>query len=156
MGAFAFLGSDGSIEIVDMPTAQATGKKTEIDEDPVCRLFDERSRQISSIWIEHTWARPGEGVVTGATQVGNYQFLRGVIRANFIPLEKVAPQAWKREMKCGKGKDASRVRASQMLPTHSTLWPLKKHNGRTDALLIALYGVRRTSNFMDAFNGVSR
>jgi crossover junction endodeoxyribonuclease RuvC len=156
-GAFAFLGSDGSIELIDIPNVSAAGKKVEIDEDQVCRLFDNRSSKINSGWIEHTWARPGEGVVNAATQVGHYQFLRGVLRANFIPLQKVAPQRWRREMKLGKGKDASRVRCSEMLPTHSAMWPLKKHNGRCDALLIGLYGARQTSGFIEPFqHGASK
>jgi crossover junction endodeoxyribonuclease RuvC len=151
LGAFAFLGNNGEIEIFDTPNACSAGKKIQIDEDPVCRLFDERSKDIVCAWIEQTWARPGEGVVNAATQVGNYQFLRGVLRANFIPVQAVSPQRWKREMKVDKGKDASRVRASALLPTHSTLWPLKKHNGRTDALLIALYGVRQTGGFIERY-----
>lgn len=150
-GAFCFLGSDGSLEIIDMPIVRATGTRAEIDGDKVARLLDNRSGKSLEAWIEHTWARPGEGVVNAATQVGHYQFLRGVLAANYIRTFPVAPQRWKREMKVGKGKQGSRVRASQMLPTHTDLWPLKKHDGRCDALLLGLYGVRQTSGFADPY-----
>src|SRR3954462_9450575 len=83
-GALAFLGSDGSIELFDIPTAKISGPKAEIDEHSICRLVDSKSRWITCAWIEHTWARPGEGVVNAAAQVGNYKFLRGVFRANFV------------------------------------------------------------------------
>lgn len=149
-GAIAFVGSNGAIEIIDMPTV-VVRSKTEVDEHALARLFDDRASQIVSCWIERTWARPGEGPSNVAAQVGNYQFLRGVIRANFISLNEVSPQRWKRDMQVDKGKDASRVRCSQLLPTHTSLWPLKKHDGRCDALLIALFGARVEPGFIEPY-----
>jgi hypothetical protein len=40
-------------------------------------------------------------------------------------------------------KDGARARASQLLPQHAGHWPLKKHDGRAEAALIALYGWRQ-------------
>jgi hypothetical protein len=42
-----------------------------------------------------------------------------------------------------KGKDASRARASELLPAYSHLWQRKRDDGRAEAALIALYGWRQ-------------
>jgi hypothetical protein len=42
-----------------------------------------------------------------------------------------------------KAKDGARARASQLLPAGVQLWPLVKHDGRAEAALLALYGVRQ-------------
>ena len=57
-----------------------------------------------------------------------------------IPYSHVRPVQWKKAMQCPKDKDGARMRASQLLPKHSDKWPLKKHDGRAEAALIALYG----------------
>jgi hypothetical protein len=44
-----------------------------------------------------------------------------------------------------KAKDAARARASQLLPQAAHQWPLKKHDGRAESALIALYGARQLS-----------
>jgi len=69
--------------------------------------------------------------------------LEGLIIAQFWPLESVMRHHWKREMRCPKDKDGARARASQLLPKHAHNWPLKKHDGRAEAALIALYAERR-------------
>lgn len=60
-----------------------------------------------------------------------------------IPFTFVTPQSWKKEMQCPANKDASRMRASQLLPQFAHNWDLKKHDGRAEASLIALYGFRK-------------
>ena len=54
----------------------------------------------------------------------------------------VPPQVWKRRFNLTSDKDASRARASELLPAHAHLWPLKEHDGRAEAALLALYGAR--------------
>jgi hypothetical protein len=39
-------------------------------------------------------------------------------------------------------KDGARARASQLLPGAADQWPLVKHDGRAEAALIALWGIR--------------
>jgi hypothetical protein len=42
-----------------------------------------------------------------------------------------------------KSKDGCRARASQLLPEAADQWPLRRHDGRAEAALIALYGARQ-------------
>ena len=48
---------------------------------------------------------------------------------------------WQKAHKVPKGKDGSRLRASELMPRYAELWRLKKHDGRSDAALIALYAL---------------
>jgi len=55
----------------------------------------------------------------------------------------VAPATWKQKMglkHCDKR--TSLIKASQWLPAGADQWPLKKHDGRAEAALLALYGSR--------------
>lgn len=42
----------------------------------------------------------------------------------------------------GKGKDGSRARASELMPRHAGQWVRVKDDGRAEAALIALHGMR--------------
>jgi crossover junction endodeoxyribonuclease RuvC len=57
-----------------------------------------------------------------------------------VPFTLIRPVEWKKAMQCPAEKDAARMRASQLLPAHSHNWSLKKHDGRAESALIALYG----------------
>ena len=50
---------------------------------------------------------------------------------------------WKRALGVQKSKDAARARASQLLPAAAAQWGLRKHDGRAEAALLALYGARQ-------------
>jgi crossover junction endodeoxyribonuclease RuvC len=59
-----------------------------------------------------------------------------------VPMSFVAPATWKRALQVPAAKDGARARASQLLPAAAGHWPLVKHDGRAEAALIALYGLR--------------
>lgn len=76
-----------------------------------------------------------------AFSMGHSQGLMlGLLSAFNIPYTLVRPSLWKKIMKCPSDKDASRRRASEVLPAFSHNWDLKKHDGRAEAALIALGG----------------
>ena len=54
-----------------------------------------------------------------------------------------SPRRWKRALHVPKAKDAARARASQLLPEAAHQWRLRKHDGRAEAALLALYGARQ-------------
>ena len=60
-----------------------------------------------------------------------------------VPYTLVRPDKWKKVMGCPAEKDAARQRASQLLPQFAHNWQLKKHDGRAESSLIALYGFNR-------------
>jgi hypothetical protein len=74
------------------------------------------------------------------------RILIGVIAARSIPLTLVPPVRWKRALAVPKAKDGARARASQLLPGAAHQWQLRRHDGRAEAALLALYGARQLSS----------
>lgn len=126
-------------EIADIPLVGPTGKQV-IDEYALARWIDARSHRIGQVWLEQVSSRPGEGHV-GAFSFGRtYGLIRGVCVANFLSIYNVTPATWKAALKVSKDKDMARLSASAAFPRLAHNWPLKKHDGRAEALLIAHYG----------------
>lgn len=151
-GAIATLKGD-TLSIDDIPTLDigvgrtaggAKKAKLVIDEIALANLIDEIAGSgPATIWLEQVGVRPGEGAV-GAFSFGRtYGLLRGMAAAHFLPIRDVTPQVWKKAMGVKGDKDQSRLRASALRPADAHLWPLKKHDGRAEAALIALYGASR-------------
>jgi crossover junction endodeoxyribonuclease RuvC len=138
-GALAFLLPGGRAEVFDMPTGRI-GKGRAVDEAALSRMLDARSRDIEFAYLEQQWARPTDGGPQGFKLGVGYGQLRMLLASNFIPFATVSPQRWKRHFNIGSDKEACRLVASQLLPKSADQWPLKKHEGRAEAALIALYG----------------
>lgn len=145
-GALAFYYPEtGALDVVDMPTIKSGGAKgkNEIDRTALARLIDTSAASITHCFLEKVGGRPGEGAA------GAFNFGRGVgllemaICAHFIPMTQVTPAVWKKAMGCTGDKEQSRARASDILPRHADKWPLKKHDGRAEAAVLAVYGARQ-------------
>jgi crossover junction endodeoxyribonuclease RuvC len=93
--------------------------------------------------LEQVGAMPGQGVSSTFALGKGFGVLIGVIASRSIPLTLVPPVRWKRALGVPKAKDGARARASQLLPEAAHQWRLKKHDGRAEAALIALYGARQ-------------
>lgn len=146
-GALAFL-SGGVLKIHDMP-ALTLGKKRTLDEVEIVRIID-AAGPIEAAFLEQVATRPGEGAV-GAFSFGRgYGFLRGVLRANFIPITDVTPSKWKRAFGIppGSGKDTSRHIAKCLFQRDAGLFARVKDDGRAEAGLIALYGARSLAGLL--------
>jgi crossover junction endodeoxyribonuclease RuvC len=99
-------------------------------------------RRLTHAFLEAIGAMPGQGV-SGVFAFGKcYGVILGVIAARSIPVSLVPPVRWKRALVVPKAKDGARARASQLLPEAAHQWRLKKHDGRAEAALIALFGLR--------------
>ncbi|MBB6254110.1 hypothetical protein [Nitrospirillum iridis] len=141
-GAIAVLSPDGALVVHDMPTHRLT--RTELDLPALAHIFDGLAKEAAPVaFLERVGAMPGQGVSSMFKFGTCFGALQGLLAAHFIPVTLVTPQSWKRAMGCPAGKDAARARASQLLPRQAGLWPLKKHDGRAEAALIALYGQRQ-------------
>lgn len=138
-----------ALEVEDVPTFRVAGK-TVMDEASLARIVDNWSPRIREVWLELVNAMPsvgGQRRGMGAQSAFNfgrgYGLIRGVCAANFLTVVDVTPGAWKRALavpgKVAGGDDAGRQRASQLMPRHAHLWPLKKHAGRADAALVARF-----------------
>lgn len=141
-GALAFIGPDGLV-IHDTPTLTA-GKRREIDEIELARLIDAAGR-IDAAFVELVGSRPGEGAQMAFAFGRGYGLVRGILRANFVPITDVSPVKWQRAMgiAAGAGKDASRARAKGLFQHDAALLARVRDDGRADACLIAEYGRRR-------------
>lgn len=142
-GAIAVLDDAGELTVHDMPVLRTTrgGKaKRELDAHGLARLL--RSIRIDHAYVELVAARPGQGVTSMFGFGRSVGIIIGVLATLNIPLTPVSPAAWKRNLQVPKAKDGARLRASQLMPRSAHLWPLVKHDGRAEASLLALYGLR--------------
>jgi crossover junction endodeoxyribonuclease RuvC len=121
------------IAVDDVPVAGG-----EINTHELARLM--RIHQPSLAVIEKVSAMPGQGVTSMFNFGRSYGDVRGVIGALGVPLHLVTPQKWKRHFGLSSDKDESRLRAIRTFPAAAESFKLKKHDGRAEAALIALYG----------------
>jgi crossover junction endodeoxyribonuclease RuvC len=113
-----------------------------VDTAQLAAILDEWAERVGEAFIEKAWARPTDPP-SFAFRVGhNYGAVVGVVRAHFIRLHTPSPQAWKKAMGVTSDKDSSRSEASFKYPADCRRWALKKHHGRSEAVLIAAYGRR--------------
>ena len=128
------------LEVYPMPVlvAAKSGKKM-VDALSLARIFDQYPN-IRHIFMEKVSAMPGQGVTSMFNFGISNGILLGVIACAKVPYTMVVPGVWKRVMGVPANKDAAMLRATQLMPKHAHLWPLKKHDGLAEAALIALYG----------------
>jgi crossover junction endodeoxyribonuclease RuvC len=130
-------------EATDLPIhmlVRGGRKKRELDIAGLIEILT--PHRIEHVFLEQVSAMPGQGVSSVFAFGKTYGAILGVIAAHSIPLTLVAPVVWKRALGVPKSKDGARARASQLLPEAASQWRLKKHDGRAEAALIALYGAR--------------
>lgn len=124
-----------------MPTIEAGSKsKRVIDESELARFVDEHSTNIKKVVIEKVHAMPKQGVTSTFNFGMGYGIIRGIVSANFLPVEYITPQEWKKALHASANKDSARERASELFPRYSDQWNLKKWDGRAEAAMIAYYG----------------
>jgi crossover junction endodeoxyribonuclease RuvC len=140
-GAIAFYCPEADLlEVHDMPVHDVKGKK-HIDLYQLGMLFDSMRNVTSKAIIEDPNAMPKQGVTSSFRFGFACGVAQGVVAANIIPMDLVKPRVWKNRMNVPADKDGARQKASQRLPKHAKLWPLKKHDGRAEAALLCLYGL---------------
>jgi crossover junction endodeoxyribonuclease RuvC len=134
------------LEIHDMPTLRVKpgSNKRTLDAVELARLIDKAISGLKTFAIiEQAGSRPGEGTASAHANGRHWGIAYGILCAQFIQVETVQPAMWKRRMSCPAAKDGALARAKQLLPTHAEYFTLKKHDGRAEAALIALYAERR-------------
>jgi len=131
-GAIAFIYDDGHVYIEDMPR---TGK--EIAAVPLANMF--REFPPDHVYLEHV-----NSFGMGRQSAFNFGQTVGMIRATLstldFPYTQVTPAKWKQYFRLGRDKDASRMAAMRLYPSHADKFKRVKDDGRAEALLIARYG----------------
>jgi len=147
-GAVAFLEIAGPVvtdlEVIDLPVHKI-GKRSRLDEYALAREIDARLKgdPFRAAIIEQGGVRPQNGRIGAAAFWLGLGAIRGILAANFIPIEIVTPAGWKQALRVTGDKDASRLRASAIFPRWSGLWARARDHGRAEAALIALHGANR-------------
>jgi crossover junction endodeoxyribonuclease RuvC len=144
-GAMFFMDTGGSTgEAVDLPVHVLTrGGKAKRELDVVQLVSILALRRLTHAFVEQVGAMPGQGVSSTFAFGKTFGIILGVIAARFMPMTLVPPVRWKRRMGVTKWKDGCRARASQLLPAAAHQWPLRRHDGRAEAALIALFGAQQ-------------
>lgn len=91
--------------------------------------------------VERVNAMPGQGVTSSFSFGMGYGIWLGILATLHVPVDLVHPVRWKKTLLAdmGKEKDASMIRVKELFPESASLFTLKKHHGRADALLLAEY-----------------
>lgn len=130
-------------QVIDMPTHEVRvnrKSKRRLDLIDLAGFFEDVGGEIALAIIENVNALPKQGVTSGFNFGYATGAITGIVAANFIPITRVTPLVWRRQIKLVGGKDASRQRASELFPRSAHHWPLKKHDGRAESALLAYYG----------------
>lgn len=90
--------------------------------------------------VELVGAMPGQGVASMFNFGRAVGVAIGVLAAHKIPIHFPTPTKWKRYFALGKDKEESRRLAIERWPLCADLFSLKKHHGRAEACLLAVYG----------------
>lgn len=127
--------------VYDMPKFDIVkNKKTRgrIDTTGFIKIL--RDEKPDHVFVEQVGAMPKNG--SGAMFAFGFGcgLLEGALAGTGIPFTYITPMKWKKAMGCPADKDGSRMRANQLLPAYAHNWDLKKHDGRAEASLLALYG----------------
>ena len=131
-------------EAIDLPIhllLRSGKKKRELDITGLIGILT--THRLIHAFVEQVGAMPGQGVSSVFAFGKCYGAILGVLASRSVPLSLVSPVSWKRALGVPKAKDGARARASQLLPEAAYQWRLKKHDGRAEAALLALYGVRQ-------------
>jgi hypothetical protein len=143
-GALALVDAEGRFQAVhDMPTTLATTGRRQIDPGALAALLREHGPAFCL--VERVGPRPREGAV-GAFSFGlTFGAILGVLATLGLPHDLVQPVAWKRRAgippKSPKG--VSIAVAKRLLPDAGPHLTLVKHDGRAEALLLALQSRER-------------
>lgn len=150
-GALAVWDTDTqALTIHDMPVFEhvVPGKKAVrrvLNEVELARLTFNVIPGEPLVWLEQVNGLPGQSG-PGAFSFGQvYGAIRMAVLAAGLPLNVVQPAIWKSAMRVRRSdapKEASRARASELLPQYAHLWARKKDADRAEAALIALYGAK--------------
>jgi crossover junction endodeoxyribonuclease RuvC len=138
-----------ALTVRDMPTLRAkpgSAKRT-LDAVQLARIADDLCAGGVTLAVIEQGGLGGRAdkrsAATAFTGGVSWGIAYGIVAAQFVPLEIVAPAHWKRAMSCPAAKDGARARASQLLPQFAGQWERVKDDGRAEAALLALYAEKR-------------
>ena len=142
----ASFGPGPQVALFDMPHAEGKGidaTKLANTISTIHSLIPEGAQLLAV--VENVNSRPRQA---GAFAFGlSTGIIHGILAAYGIQFELVSPAQWKPAMGLGRigeetqasTKDRARAMATELFPSLAKQFSLKKHDGRAEALLIAVY-----------------
>lgn len=145
-GAIA-IREDEKIFLFDTPTLEIrNGKKKKrlCDTQGMVHIFKPYIGKDVHVGLEKIHSMPGQGVASMFSMGEGFGTWKGLIAMAGFKLTLITPQAWKKKMMHGMGKekDAARVRAIELFPNMYMELKRKKDHGRADALLLSEYLIK--------------
>jgi crossover junction endodeoxyribonuclease RuvC len=137
-GALALVDPDGPelVDVLDMPLVR-WGKAAIVDGATLLDWL--AGRAIGAIVIEAVASRPGQGVASSFAFGRAVGGVEAVLAALGPPVVHVTPQQWKRRAGLASAKADSLALARLRFGAREE-FRLKKHEGRAEAALLAIYG----------------
>jgi crossover junction endodeoxyribonuclease RuvC len=143
-GAIALI-VDGRLERVeDMPIVEIQRGKTmkrQVSAQALVGIIKDMKPTHAA--VEKVASMPNQGVSSMFAFGRSAGVIEGVLAALEVPVSYVQPAAWAKTMNKGYGKDASRHRAMELHPDKQEWFKLVKHDGRAEAVLIAMWGMKQ-------------
>jgi crossover junction endodeoxyribonuclease RuvC len=129
------------IDAIDIPIV-GDGAKARVDVAAVRNFISTHKPVLTLVEVAQPMPRQG------TSSVFRYGRATGALEAAValwgVPVEFAAPAVWKRFFKLpGKNKERSRQLALEKFPTAHAMLARKRDHGRSEAALLAVYGVRR-------------
>lgn len=144
-GAISFFRSGALQSVSDLPVVEVSvgkGKRKQLVPASLASLLDHLTGAPTRAYLEQVASRPGEGAV-GAFSFGRgFGQIEGVLAAMEIPYTLVPPGKWKKALGVNADKGDARMRASREFPSFAPQFARVKDDGRAEAALIGLYGVK--------------
>ena len=141
-GAVAVLDPAGAfVAVHDTPTLTlrvARGTRHDYDVPGMAALLAPYAGAGLHVIIEASQAMPGQGVRSTFSTGYGYGLWVGILAALQVPYTPVRPVIWKKAFGLGKDKEQAWLRAQQLFPSADLR--LRKHHGRSEALLLGWYG----------------
>ena len=141
-------GATGGVCFYDLENERVVHVASMPDPEGFIEIFKQYKKQLKIVFVERQWAHSKQGLVSAFTLGTHYGILQGILTTLKIPFVTVSPQSWqcyffgKDGLKGRKFvKKLSLEKAKELHPEAEV-----KHDGHSDAVLIAEFGKALISN----------
>lgn len=138
-------------KVIDMPKT-VRGSKNQVDIYSLAHSLDAHAREIAFAVVEDVGAMTytdAKGQKRGQGAAASFAFgqysgvVLGILASYSIPIYFVKPSVWKMAYGLSSNKGRSLDLARERWPSFTSSFELKKHDGRAEAALLALFGAER-------------
>jgi crossover junction endodeoxyribonuclease RuvC len=140
--------SKAPVKVWDMPITP----ERDLDAEALAAELDAWSINLSFAVVEEVSAMKytdKQGQIRGQGAAASFAFgryagiIHGILAAYTVPIYLVRPSVWKLSMGLSRDKADSLTMARARFPSWAAEFRLKKHDGRAEAALLALFGAEK-------------